>query len=181
MKNSKAILFTAVLLILALMLSACSLPSGEKTPEPVPTEAPLPAESRAPQLCNNEPALSVIFSNEIKQMAGVESYTDSSGEYSNDVLFTAKRDIRDFRYYEISSELTESGDISINEEKQLYSREEMSEGDMLMISMEFEGYLPYRAISYVDDCGGTHYFYVTLSGEDNVPLLVVIPEYQHHI
>lgn len=179
MKKLKSILYILLILSLFTTLTACSLPFEAMTTEhpvtdtPTPTETPEPTESAAPQLCSKEPAFRAEFGVDrfLSQMSDLKSFTDSESEFAYKVLFTAQRDIKNLRYLEISAELTDEGKISVQDEKVLYTLDGMNAGESLVISMALEGYIPDRAISYVDDCGGTHYLYVTVSGEDNVPVL----------
>lgn len=206
MKNIKTVISTMLILALALVLNACSCPFGGKVHVIAPTEAPSAeespsaaeespeAEGKSPelmgnpvsgedgtsQLCDDEPALAAEFGVErfVAQMSGDRIVTDAEDEYASKVVFTAKRDIRDFRYFEISAEFSDNGEMRVSGGEILHARDEMNGGDVLVISMDLEGCVPSRAISYVDDCGGTHCFCVAVSGEDNVPVLIActLPE-----
>lgn len=142
--------------------------------EPAAEEIPAPVESEQPQPCDGEQALCVEFVDDsmIAQLGDKYSCIDATGEYVNNVLFTAQKDIQDLRYLKVSAELSESGEISITEGSVLYTLDKVTEGEAFMITMSLEGYIPDRAISYTDGCGETHYCYAALSGEDNVPLLI---------
>jgi len=173
MKNFKNIICIILSLALISALAACGTPAQpEPTTAPAVTDSPEP--STAPVLCDAEPAVAAEFAIDrfLQQIVNLESFTDAEGEYANKVLFTAIRDIKDFRYLEISADVNEDGSIKVNSEKELYKVDSMLDGQPLLITVQFNGTVPDRAISYVDDCGGTHYFYLALSGEDNVPLLV---------
>ena len=54
----------------------------------------------------------------------------------------------------------------------LYSQDVITENDLMVVETELEGLVPSRGISFVDAGGNTRYYYLALSGEENVPLLI---------
>ena len=179
MKKKNARFCAFPILLLMVVLCACgSLPEADR-PAPIvtatasSTATPTPTASSVPVLCGEELALHAEFAVErfLSQTDALPSYSDTDSEWSNKVLFTAQRDLKNLRFLAVDAEFTEAWNIRILGEKELYVLDELHEGDMVLITMSLDGYLPARALSYEDGCGGTHYFTVSLSGEDNVPIL----------
>lgn len=186
MKQAKTILFSLLIPALALALSACAKPTvpaePDKTaeiPEVPAVIEPVEPESQTaetPALCDRKPAFTVEFAADDRITEDVKVLTDSDSEFVNNILFTAKRDVTDVRYLEVSAELTEAGEVRVTEGETLYTFDGLKTGEQFLIPMALEGYLPNRLITYSDACGGTHRYYVMLSGKDNRPLFVELPE-----
>ena len=80
--------------------------------------------------------------------------------------------VTNFRFLQLEGNINQAGEFVCTNLQQLYSRDEMAENDLMVVETVLEGLIPTRGISFVDAGGNTRYYYLTISGEDNVPLLV---------
>lgn len=97
-----------------------------------------------------------------------EKFVADDGEYSTDVLFTAKRTVTDFELMRLTiREIYEDGTASYASEP-IYSLERLTPERPLVVHMIFPGDTPAYGISYVDESGDgmTHRLMIEISGED---------------
>ena len=100
-------------------------------------------------------------------------FSDASGnEYASKVVLTFDTTITNFRFLQLEGNMSQTGEFLCTNMQELYSRDEITENDLMVVETVLEGLIPDRGISFVDAGGNTRYYYLTLSGEDNVPLLV---------
>lgn len=182
----KSILLSASLLCV-LLLSACGAeqsvqpeapvePPTVIQPEILPQPSTPPAEPPAPEdpAAEISPAVSVEFVIErfLAQRDNYAYFDDAPhSEYPTKLAFFAEETLSDFCYLSITPDVKEDGQILCTEQETLYTIERFTPNDLLVINLEFEGLLPQRAISYLDESGTAHLEYLALSGEDNIPLL----------
>ncbi|MGM9603432.1 MAG: hypothetical protein ACI3XG_00020 [Faecousia sp.] len=100
-------------------------------------------------------------------------FSDAAGsEYASKVVLTFDTGITNFRFLQLEGEFGQAGEFLCTDMQVLYSRDEITENDLMVVETVLEGLVPNRGISFVDAGGNTRYYYLTFSGEDNVPLLV---------
>lgn len=100
-------------------------------------------------------------------------FGDAAGdEHASKVVLTFDTQITNFRFLQLEGNFNEEGEFRCTNMRELYSRDEISENDLMVVETVLEGLIPTRGISFVDVGGNTRYYYLVLSGEDNVPLLV---------
>ena len=100
-------------------------------------------------------------------------FSDSQGsEYASKVVLSFDTPVTNFRFLQLEGNFNQAGEFVCTNLQQLYSRDEMTENDLMVVETVLEGLIPTRGISFVDAGGNTQYYYLTISGEDNVPLLV---------
>lgn len=80
--------------------------------------------------------------------------------------------ITNFRVLQLEGSFDQSGAFLCTDMQPLYSRDELTENDLMVVETALEGLVPNRGISFVDAGGNTRYYYLALSGEDNVPLVI---------
>lgn len=99
-------------------------------------------------------------------------FDDAAGsEYACVVSFSADHAVQDFRYLQIAPDVDEDGNLLVSDSKTLYSRDMLTPDKPILISLEFHGTLPDRAVCYTDNCGETHTFALLMSGENGDVLL----------
>lgn len=87
------------------------------------------------------------------------------------VVLTFDTHITNFRFLALEGQIDSTGAFVCSGMEQLYSRDEITENDLMVVETVLEGHVPNRGISFVDAGGNTRYYTITISGEDNVPLL----------
>lgn len=100
-------------------------------------------------------------------------FSDAQGsEYANKIVLSFDTTVTNFRFLQLEGEFDQSGAFLCTNMQQLTSRDEITENDLMVVETVLEGLVPNRGISFVDAGGNTRYYYLALSGEDNVPLLI---------
>lgn len=100
-------------------------------------------------------------------------FSEAEGnENASKVVLSFDTGITNFRFLQLEGDFGLAGEFLCTDMQVLYSRDEISENDLMVVETVLEGLVPNRGISFVDAGGNTRYYYLTLSGEDNVPLLV---------
>lgn len=137
----------------------------------LPGQLPVKPEPHT-NACDRECAFAAEFAIErfIDQVPDLTRIEDNTGEYASKVFLTALRRVTDVSYIGVDVEVAETGLTRIGE-WEIYHVGDMADTATLLVSMEFHEYIPDRAIVYRDECGELHYYYITLSGEDNLPIL----------
>ena len=99
----------------------------------------------------------------------------SDGQDSEDaskIVLSFDTTITNFRVLRLEGTFDQSGAFLCTDMQPLYSRDEITENDLMVVQTSLEGLVPNRGISFVDAGGNTRYYYLALSGEDNVPLVI---------
>ena len=100
-------------------------------------------------------------------------FSDAAGnEYASKVVLSFDTPVTNFRFLQLEGEINQAGEFICTNMQQLYSRDEITGNDLMVVQTVLEGLIPTRGISFVDAGGNTRYYYLAISGEDNVPLLV---------
>lgn len=100
-------------------------------------------------------------------------FSDCQGsEYANKVVLSFDTPVTNFRFLQLEGEINRAGEFICTNMQPLYSKDEITRNDLMVVQTVLEGLIPTRGISFVDAGGITRYYYLVLSGEDNVPLLV---------
>ena len=100
-------------------------------------------------------------------------FSDAAGnENASKVVLSFDTTITNFRFLQLEGNIDETGEFLCTNMQELYSRDEITENDLMVVETVLEGLVPSRGISFVDAGGNTRYYYLTVSGEDNVPLLI---------
>lgn len=98
-------------------------------------------------------------------------FSDGSKDASK-VVLTFDTNITNFRFLQLEGTFDSAGVYHCSNTRELYSKDEITVDDLMVVETNLDGLIPTRGISFVDCGGNTRYFYLALSGEDNVPLLV---------
>lgn len=88
------------------------------------------------------------------------------------VVLTFDTNVTNFRFLQLEGSFDSSGAYHCSQKQELYSKDEITTNDLMVVETNLDGLIPTRGISFVDAGGNTRYFYLALSGEDNVPLLI---------
>lgn len=100
-------------------------------------------------------------------------FSDAAGnENASKVVLSFDTTITNFRFLQLEGNIDETGEFLCTNMQELYSRDEITENDLMVVETVLEGLVPNRGIRFVDAGGNTRYYYLTVSGEDNVPLLI---------
>lgn len=166
------------LLLSALLLSGCAAEKAAQISsepavqmEPAETTAPAAMETT---ISAEKTKVSAEFAIErfLAQRPDAAVFTVDEGEYTNKVVLTFSTPITAFRVLELEGDISEEGTFFCKSFKELYALDSRTENDITVIQTSLDGLLPTRGISFVDNQGNTRFFYLALSGEDNVPLAV---------
>ena len=98
-------------------------------------------------------------------------FSDGSQNASKIVL-SFDTHITNFCFLQLQGSFDSDGAFHCAQMQELYRRDEITPEDLMVVETNLDGLLPTRGISFVDAGGNTRYYYLALSGEDNVPLLV---------
>lgn len=99
-------------------------------------------------------------------------FSDAAGnENASKVVLSFDTTITNFRFLQLEGNFDQAGEFLCTNMQELYSRDEITENDLMVVETVLEGLVPNRGIRFVDAGGNTRYYYLTVSGEDNVPLL----------
>lgn len=100
-------------------------------------------------------------------------FSDAQGvEYANRILLTFDAEVTDFRFLALEGIYTDNGDYINTGMQELYRLERITPEDVTVVETVLDGLLPPRGICFTDSVGVKRCYYLALSGEDNVPLLV---------
>ena len=100
-------------------------------------------------------------------------FSDAEGnEYASKVVLSFDSKITNFHFLQLTGDFDQLGEFICGDMQVLYSQDEITENDLMVVQTVLEGLIPTRGISFVDAGGNTRYYYLTISEEDNVPLLV---------
>lgn len=176
----KKVLALSMVVITLLSFAACGTKeNGAGNDNTVPPQAEQGnASSATDQPGDAAPAKAVVsldYATEalLGDKNAYEEFVDSSSEYEVKGVFTANTTVRQFKYVELSYNDTTAADtkISFHVEKVLYSADVLSPEKPLVVTMELEGAIPNRGITYLDENGTERFFTISMSGQDASLLL----------
>ena len=100
-------------------------------------------------------------------------FSDGEGDNAaSKIVLTFDTTVTNFQFLKLEGTIGQSGEFRCSNMESLYSRDVITENDLMVVETVLEGLVPSRGISFVDAGGNTRYYYLALSGEDNVPLLI---------
>lgn len=100
-------------------------------------------------------------------------FSDGEGDNAaSKIVLTFDTTVTNFQFLKLEGTIGQSGEFRCSNMESLYSRDVITENDLMVVETVLEGLIPSRGISFVDAGGNTRYYYLALSGEDNVPLLI---------
>lgn len=101
-------------------------------------------------------------------------FSDAAGSsYANKIVLTFDTPVTNFRFWKLEGTVNESGEYTCTDMQELYYYNDViRDGDLMVVETELGEVLPTKGISFSDASGNTQYYYITISGKDNVPLLV---------
>ena len=100
-------------------------------------------------------------------------FSDGAGsEVASKIVFSFDTPVTNFRFLSLEGEINPAGEFVCSNLEELYFKDLITENDLMVVETVLEGLVPTRGISFVDAGGNTRYYYLALSGEDNVPLLI---------
>lgn len=191
MKRAK-ILFFSLAILAMLYVGGCahtdetddgSTSSPEFSSPSVETQKPAtPSADESVEkltLSSNVPDASVIsadYASEelLAQYKSYEEFDESeNAENQTKVLFKISAAVKDVRFLIIYfDESGEAESLNFYVSKTLYSKDIILPEKSLVVGTVFEGLLPTRAISFVDENNLTRYYSLNLSGEDGSIILI---------
>lgn len=133
--------------------------SWSKKPDAAPATTKVSAEFAIERLLSQRPD-AIVFSEE----------QDSA--YASKIVLTFDTPITNFHVLRLEGSFDQSGAFLCTDMQPIYSRDELTENDLMVVQTVLGGLVPNRGISFVDAGGNTRYYYLALSGEDNVPLVI---------
>lgn len=100
-------------------------------------------------------------------------FSDGAGDNAaSKIVLTFDTTVTNFQFLKLEGTIGQSGEFRCSNMESLYSRDVITENDLMLVETVLEDLVPSRGISFVDAGGNTRYYYLALSGEDNVPLLI---------
>jgi len=159
-------------------------PSTEDTAEPT-MQVMSPSDENVEKLSSSsnvpdESLISVDYATEelLGQYKSYEEFVESENtEHQAKILFKISAAVKDVRFLVIYFD--ESGDddnLGFYVNKTLYSKDIISPKKPLVVGTVFEGLLPTRAISFVDENNTTRYYSLNMSGkDDSIFLIELVP------
>lgn len=101
-------------------------------------------------------------------------FSDAAGSsYANKIVLTFDTPVTNFRFLKLEGTVNENGEYTCTDMQELYRYNDViRESDLMVIETELGEVLPTKGIGFSDASGNTQYYYITISGKDNVPLLV---------
>lgn len=100
-------------------------------------------------------------------------FSDAAGSSAaSKIVLTFDTTVTNFCFLKLEGTMDESGNFICTDTQELYRRDVITDNDLMVLETELEGIIPTRGIRFNDASGNTQYYYLALSGEDNVPLLV---------
>lgn len=98
------------------------------------------------------------------------SFSEGAGDK---IVLTFDTAVTEFRFLELQgSSFDDAGNFSCTGVRELYTCDLILDSDLMVVQTQLEGLVPTRGFSFKDDAGNIQYYYLALSGEDNVPLVV---------
>lgn len=156
-----------VLLCVALFFAGCQ-PSVKTIPEDSVVQVTEAAHRDNPIVCA-EFAIERLLA---QRPDAIVFDAAPGSEYAQKVAFFFKEPVMNVQFWAVSTDADSEGNLVCNEKECVYSLAEISEDQLLVIHMEFGEVFPIHGISFTDQFGQEEFYYLLLSGEDNVPLLV---------
>lgn len=145
----------------------------EMIPEPSTVPVTEPTMETAPLVNQTHVSAEFVIERFLAQRPDHKFFSDAAGNaYASKILLTFSTDITDFRFLKLESNVTEDGMFYCDNYTGEYDLDVLTANDLMVVETVLEGTLPTRGFSFTDASGNTRYFYLTLSGEDNVPLVV---------
>lgn len=92
--------------------------------------------------------------------------------YAPKILLTFSTAVTDFRFSVVDITVSESGELLPTRQTPLFTRDRLNENDRMVLQSDLGEILPTKAISFVNPAGNTQSFFLTISGKDNIPLLI---------
>ena len=100
-------------------------------------------------------------------------FSDAEGSSTaSKIVLTFDTPVTNFRFLKLEGTMDKNGDFACTGTQELFYQDVIMDSDLMVLETELEGIVPTRGISFTDASGNTQYYYLALSGEDNVPLLV---------
>lgn len=100
-------------------------------------------------------------------------FSDAAGSSTaSKIVLTFDTPVTNFRFLKLEGTMDKNGDFACTGTQELFFQDVIMDSDLMVLETELEGIVPTRGISFNDAGGNTQYYYLALSGEDNVPLLV---------
>lgn len=100
-------------------------------------------------------------------------FSDAAGSSAaSKIVLTFDTPVTNFRFLKLEGTVDKNGDFACTGTQELFFQDVIMDSDLMVLETELEGIVPTRGISFNDASGNTQYYYLALSGEDNVPLLV---------
>ncbi len=101
-------------------------------------------------------------------------FTEAEGsETASKIVFTFDNAVVDFKFLALEGTVDDTGKFICSGTQELYTCDLITTNDLMVVETQLEGLIPTRGICFTDaDTGVTASYYLTVSGEDNVPLLV---------
>lgn len=96
----------------------------------------------------------------------------ADGAIASKIVLTFDTTVTNFRFLKLDGQVDDSGNYVCTDMQELYSRDVITENDLMVVETDLGEVLPTKGIRFSDASGNTQYYYITISGKDNVPLLV---------
>ncbi len=98
------------------------------------------------------------------------SFSEGAGDK---IVLTLDTAVTEFRVLELQGgSVDNAGIFACTSVRELYTCDLILDSDLMVVQTQLEGLVPTRGFSFRDDAGNIQYYYLALSGEDNVPLVV---------
>lgn len=164
MKSTLKMIAAASVLLLLCGCGKADKPSVEETTLPV-----------FQSVTESEPVLHAEFAIQrfLEQRPDRKQFSDAAdGADVPKTVLTVSEKVTDFRVLSLTGEFETDGAFRCTEAQVLYSLPELTPDDLFVLETDLGELLPIRGIRYTDAAGNPHSFYLTVSGEDNIPLII---------
>lgn len=151
--------------------SAPAASEAASAPASAPAE-PEPEMSAQPQP-EGDPVLYVEPAVErfVAQRPDAIQWVDAEGEYAEKLVFTVTHPVTELELLAIAPQVAEDGTLYGGERTVLQHLDAFTDNDLLVLTTQFDGVLPTRALRFVDGSGNTQCWYLAQSGEDGMPFV----------
>lgn len=152
------------------VISAVFYPGSDDTFELKITQSDwdyLPAGETFSDYRRDYPDVTVGFADEFEDdiKNNAEDLVVDDSEYSTELIFLTEKNITDFKFLSIETEIYDDGDVYYRTTKE-YPVKNFSQDNPLRIKMLFVGDIPNNGFCYKDEDGNEKYYIITISGKD---------------
>lgn len=89
------------------------------------------------------------------------------------IVLTFDTTVTNFCFLKLNdAQVDENGNFTCTDMQELYTQDVITENDLMVVETDLGEVIPTKGIRFNDASGNRQFYYLTVSGKDNVPLLV---------